>query len=150
MGVLLTFVQHFLPYLWQVPLSSTCWCFTRRTPETHHIVVLVTEIYYRHIVGIYSQIGKGKRPTRQSGGTMSRVPVGITENVLLPAVKCVQSFCPGKLSEAYPIFIRDWLHRHSLPNQILFSLKKKKQMFTVNHIFIQSKQLPSRHNLIIW
>lgn len=61
-GYMLTFVSVLLPLLvTEVPLPSACWVFTITLDIQLILVVLVTEIYYSHIVRIPSQISEGKR-----------------------------------------------------------------------------------------
>ena len=94
-GCVLTFVSVFLSLKTQVLLPFTCWVLNQIGLMRLHLqlVVLMTEICYRHIVRIHSQISKRKVHIRQSMvESMSGSPEGPHRvHSLHPAVKCYKT-----------------------------------------------------------
>lgn len=72
-GVCWHLCQYYFYYLWQRSHQHlNVGCFTIRTHEIQVVVVLMTEIYYSHIVRIHSQSSKGKGASGRVGRNPSQ------------------------------------------------------------------------------
>lgn len=159
-GYMLTFVSVLLPLLvTEVPLPSTCWVLTVRTQEIQLIVVLVTEIYYSHIIRIHSQISEGERSIRRSWEESLSVflcsPDGPHRvHSLPPALNEIKStvFLTREAFWDLAIFIGGRWHTGTFFPQNSVFPEQKRQVFTINQIVYTTVLAGwySRYNLISW